>query len=76
METEKVRGLDSKVVYPPVDIREFSKVFENTQRDGVISIGRFTPEKNHILQLKIAQKLPNITFRLCLGEHTLLFAMV
>jgi glycosyltransferase involved in cell wall biosynthesis len=67
---KKFAGMESKVVYPPVDIKKFSVVFGNGKRDGVISIGRFTPEKDHILQLKMAEKLPNVTFRLCGSAKT------
>jgi glycosyltransferase involved in cell wall biosynthesis len=63
-------GLESNVVYPPVDIKLFSRVFGNTDRDGVISIGRFTPEKEHLTQLSIASKLPDITFRICGSAKT------
>jgi len=60
----------SVTIYPPVDIETFSQVFEKTDRDGVISIGRFSPEKNHVLQLEIAKQLPNLTFRICGSAKT------
>jgi glycosyltransferase involved in cell wall biosynthesis len=60
----------SVTVYPPVDIESFSTVFDNKNRDGVISIGRFTPEKNHLLQLQIAKYLPEMTFRICGSAKT------
>ena len=60
----------SKTVYPPVDIGNFSSTFDNNNREGVISIARFTPEKNHLLQLEIAKKLPNLTFRICGSAKT------
>jgi glycosyltransferase involved in cell wall biosynthesis len=63
-------GYDSKIVYPPVDIEKFSVVRDNRDRDGVITIGRFTPEKNHLLQLEIAKQLPNLTFRLVGSANT------
>jgi glycosyltransferase involved in cell wall biosynthesis len=52
-------------IYPPVDIKRFSVVFSNKDRDGFISIARFTPEKNHLWQLNIAKNLKNLTFRIC-----------
>ena len=62
---KKYAGLKSRVVYPPVDLQKFSAIKDNPDRDGVISISRFNPLKNQILQLKIAKKLPNIKFRIC-----------
>jgi len=67
---KKYVGMQSKVVYPPVDIRTFSTVFDNADRDGVISIGRFTPEKEQLKQLEIAKYLPDMTFRLCGSAKT------
>jgi glycosyltransferase involved in cell wall biosynthesis len=67
---KKYAGMQSKVVYPPVDIKTFSTVLDNADRDGVISIGRFTPEKEQLKQLKIAKRLPDITFRLCGSAKT------
>jgi glycosyltransferase involved in cell wall biosynthesis len=67
---EKYWNKPSKTVYPPVDVKTFSQAFGNKQREGVISIGRFTPEKNHLLQLEIARHLPNLIFRLCGSAKT------
>ena len=67
---EKYWNKQSTTVYPPVDIETFSQIFGNTDRDGVISIARFTPEKNHILQLEIAKQLPDLTFRICGSAKT------
>jgi len=67
---EKFWNKQSTTVYPPVDVETFSQVFYNRDRDGVISIGRFTPEKNHLLQLEIAKRLPNLTFRICGSAKT------
>jgi glycosyltransferase involved in cell wall biosynthesis len=61
---------ESTTVYPPVDINTFSQVYNNTDREGVISIGRFTPEKNHLLQLEIAKQTPDTTFRICGSAKT------
>ena len=67
---KKYAGMRSKVIYPPVDIKTFSTVFDNTNRDGVISIGRFTPEKEQLKQLEIAKRLPSMTFRICGSAKT------
>ena len=67
---KKYAGMRSKVVYPPVDIKTFSRVFDRSDRDGIISVGRFTPEKEHLKQLEIAKHLPDVTFRLCGSAKT------
>jgi glycosyltransferase involved in cell wall biosynthesis len=67
---KKYVGMQSRVVYPPVDIKTFSSVFDNPDRDGVISIGRFTPEKEQLKQLEIAEHLPDMTFRICGSAKT------
>ena len=67
---EKYWKKSSIIVFPPVDIKTFSTVFNNTDRDGVISIGRFTPEKEQLKQLEIAKQLPSITFRICGSAKT------
>lgn len=70
MRVKKWWGRDGVVVYPPVDVEKFSQVWDNRDRDGVITIGRFTPEKGHLMQLKIAEKMPDITFRICGSAKT------
>ncbi|MGQ9506351.1 MAG: glycosyltransferase [Candidatus Bathycorpusculaceae bacterium] len=62
---KKYWNRESRTVYPPVDISSFSQVFNNKAREGVISVGTFYPEKNHLLQLEIAKHLPDVTFRIC-----------
>lgn len=70
---EKYWGYQSRVIYPPVNIKEFTQVSDNIDRDGVITIGRFTPEKNHLHQLEIAKKLPHIRFRICGSTGTTMY---
>ena len=71
---------ESIVIYPPVAINDFFRCGNKKSRDGVISIGRFTPEKNHLDQLKIAKQLPNLKFRICGAVDTpqskVLFAQI
>ena len=53
------------VLYPPVEIEEFTRVSSNIDRDDAIVLcGRFSPEKNYELALKIAESLPHIEFRI------------
>lgn len=54
---------DAIVIHPPVEISEFLKISENTERDDrVVSCGRYTPEKNYEFVLKVAEQLPDIKF--------------
>ena len=64
---DKVRrywGLNAVTVYPPVDTEKFSSVWDNTDREGVILIGRYTPEKRHHELVEVARRMPGVTFRL------------
>lgn len=58
----KQTGMKSRVIYPPIDLESFKS--NDKKRDGVVTIGRFTPIKNQLEQIEIAQKNPDITFRL------------
>jgi glycosyltransferase involved in cell wall biosynthesis len=60
---------DSETVYPPVSIGDFN-LGDTEPREGVVSIGRFSPEKDHLSQLYIAQRLPGLTFRICGSAST------
>ena len=56
-------GADAQILYPPVNIDEFLKISDNKNRiDQVVSCGRFSPEKNYEIVLKIAQHLPDRNF--------------
>lgn len=37
---------DSRVVYPPVDIKKYSRWFDTPKRNSIITLSRFSPEKN------------------------------
>ncbi|MDE2588244.1 MAG: glycosyltransferase [Patescibacteria group bacterium] len=37
---------DSAVIYPPVDIKKFSKWFDHPKENKIITLSRFSPEKN------------------------------
>jgi glycosyltransferase involved in cell wall biosynthesis len=54
---------DLPVIYPAVDITEFE--CENQDRDlSVITIGRFTPNKRQLEQIRLAARLPHIPFHI------------
>ena len=59
----KYIGAEARVLYPPVDVSEFLKVSGSKDReDRVVSCGRYTPEKNYELVLKVAKELPHVEF--------------
>ncbi|MGC1709146.1 MAG: glycosyltransferase family 4 protein [Nitrosotalea sp.] len=37
---------DSRVIYPPVDIKKYSKFFDKPKKNLIITLSRFAPEKN------------------------------
>jgi len=49
-------GVDSDVVYFPVPYDEWEPP-SNSSREGVITIGRFSPEKNQIEQVRVTEAL-------------------
>lgn len=53
----------SEILYPPVVVckQDISKIMANKE-NMIVSIGRFSLEKNHFLQLKIAEKFKDINF--------------
>jgi len=54
---------DAIIVYPPVEIDDYVRISKSMDReDAVVSISRFTPEKNLHLIPYIAKYLPNVTF--------------
>ena len=70
---ERVRkywGKESIVVYPPVDVEKFSRAWDGPHREGVIVIGRYTPEKRYLELLDVARRLRGITFRFVGGAGT------
>lgn len=51
------------VLHPPVDVEYFSEVIDKYPRENlVITISRFTPEKNLDLIINLAKKIPNYEF--------------
>lgn len=59
------KNLDGEVIilYPPVDINEFSKAsFNNHRLNQVVLCGRYSPEKNYEFALEVAKHLPYIEF--------------
>jgi glycosyltransferase involved in cell wall biosynthesis len=57
-------GIDSTVIYPPCPQYSFPLDIQEKREDIVCSMGRFTPEKNYGMIIKIAHRLPNIRFEL------------
>ncbi len=44
-EIKKLFGVDSTVVYPPVNIGKFLKFFDSIKKKNIITISRYSPEK-------------------------------
>ncbi|MBC8487948.1 MAG: glycosyltransferase family 4 protein [Bacteroidetes bacterium] len=51
-----------KIIYQPVDIDAFNPNQE--KNDWVATIGRFSPAKNQLEQIKIAKKVPDLIFHI------------
>ncbi len=54
-----------KVIYPPVQIKEFKDKVEGRSKKGIASTGSFSIEKNQMLQVEIAKEIPEIEFSIC-----------
>ena len=56
-------GKKSIVVYPPINIKPYTKLVGKKNRENiVVTIGRFTPEKRYEDVLEIASKTPHIKY--------------
>jgi len=51
-----------EVLHPPVDVEYFSKVADNTKENIVVTVSRFTPEKNLERIVDVADKLRDFRF--------------
>jgi glycosyltransferase involved in cell wall biosynthesis len=51
-----------EVLYPPVDVEYFSKVAGNIKENIVVTVSRFTPEKNMEKIVDVADKLRDFRF--------------
>ncbi|PIS42867.1 MAG: hypothetical protein COT24_01145 [Candidatus Kerfeldbacteria bacterium CG08_land_8_20_14_0_20_40_16] len=60
-EIKKSTSLTIPIIYPPVDLNKFY-CSEKIKRSGLVSLGRFSPEKNHLLQIELAKKFPGVHF--------------
>ncbi|MDE1861459.1 MAG: glycosyltransferase family 4 protein [Thaumarchaeota archaeon] len=50
-----ITGKDSLVIYPPVDIRKFSGWFDSSKDSSVVTLSRFSPEKNLKFAIEVAK---------------------
>jgi glycosyltransferase involved in cell wall biosynthesis len=57
-------GIDSKVIYPPCPQYSFALSEQEKRENVVCSLGRFTPEKDHEMIVRVAQNLPSTRFEL------------
>lgn len=51
-----------KIIYPPVITDSFNPSKE--KKNSVATIARFTPSKNQLMQIKIAEQVPNLEFHI------------
>ena len=54
---------ETYIVYPPVDLSQFSCPYSE-RPESIASLGRFTPEKRQLDQIKLAEQLPEIDFKI------------
>lgn len=58
-------NIDAQVVYPPIDVEFFGKAYfekKGSEPYNIVSIGRFSPEKNYEFIVEIAKRLRNLRF--------------
>ncbi len=59
-------GLTSEtipVIYPPVDVEKFYSTADS-RSEQIVTIGRFSPDKRQLEQIRIAEQLPHIPFHI------------
>jgi glycosyltransferase involved in cell wall biosynthesis len=61
---ERYVGRKALIIHPPVDFETFSKAFNMgaEREDIVITVGRYTPEKNYEFILRVASEIPSAKF--------------
>ncbi len=65
-EFRKVYGKKTKIIYPPVELKNFKS---RKKKKQVTSVASFTIEKNQLLQVDISKNFPQIKFNIC-GKAT------
>ncbi len=58
----KLINHDIKIIYPPVELNPTPNAPNKTE--SVVTLGRFAPIKRQLDQIKIAQQLPSLNFKL------------
>ena len=67
---KKLFDVDAVVVYPPVEVDQYLKLAERTDReDAVIYIARYSPEKCSHHLIYVAKELPDVKFYLVGAAH-------
>jgi len=54
---------DLPIVYPPVDTARF-RAGDRVRTPAVVSVGRFTPDKRQLEQIRLAENLPHLPFHI------------
>ncbi len=55
---------DIEIVYPPVELDQWTSRKHAGPQKRVVSLGRFSPDKRQLEQLRIAARLPNCEFQI------------
>ena len=56
-------GRNSIVIFPPVEVETFTKASQEVAKEnGVVSCGRYSPEKNYESVIEVAKRLGDIKF--------------
>jgi glycosyltransferase involved in cell wall biosynthesis len=63
---QKTWNRDAEVVYPPVDIKNIKP---NIKENYVVTVGRFSREKNYEMVINIAKMMPNLKFLIIGGKQ-------
>ena len=71
---QKHFGMSSIIIYPPIDLRQIEEAVKNDscseKEKQVISIGRFSPEKELETALYVAKHMPDVRFVLAGGIYS------
>jgi len=63
-EYPELAAADLPVIYPPVEIEDMRQGDASVKRSDVVSIGRFVKDKRQLEQIRLAARLPELTFHI------------
>lgn len=53
---------DVRIIYPPVDLKQYYSASREREH-AIVSLGRFSPDKAQLEQIKLAEKMPSVMFK-------------